>query len=114
MAKPKVFVTRRIPEEGASLIRDFCQAEFWPEALPPDYQTLLQKVPGLDGLLCLLTDPIDAALMDAAGPNLKVISNHAVGYDNIDIAHATSRGIAVGNTPGVLTETTADLEMLSC
>ncbi len=108
MAKPKVFVTRRIPEEGASLIRDFCQAEFWPEVLPPDYQTLLRKVPGLDGLLCLLTDPIDAELMDAAGSSLKVISNHAVGYDNIDIPAATERGIPVGNTPGILTETTAD------
>jgi glyoxylate reductase len=108
MNKPKVFVTRQIPEQGAQLIREFCQAEFWPEALPPDYETLLQKVSGLDGLVCLLTDPIDAVLMDAAGPGLKVISNHAVGYDNIDVAAATQRGIPVGNTPGILTETTAD------
>ena len=108
MTKPRVFVTRQIPEEGAHLIREFCQAEFWPEPLPPDTKTLRQKVAGLDGLVCLLTDPIDAALMDAAGPTLRVISNHAVGYDNIDIAAATLRGIPVGNTPGILTETTAD------
>jgi glyoxylate reductase len=108
MVKPKVFVTRQIPEDGAHLIREFCQAEFWPDSLPPDYETLLQKVSGLDGLVCLLTDPIDAALMDAAGPGLKVISNHAVGYDNIDLSAATQRGIPVGNTPGILTETTAD------
>ena len=63
---------------------------------------------GGDGLLCLLTDPIDAAIMDAAGPRLRVISNHAVGFDNIDIAAATARGIPVGNTPGILTDATAD------
>ena len=108
MTKPKVFVTRQIPEEGANLIRAYCQAVFWSADLPPDYGTLLQKMPGLDGLVCLLTDPIDAKLMDAAGPGLKVISNHAVGYDNIDIEAATQRGIPVGNTPGILTETTAD------
>jgi len=108
MTKPKVFVTRQIPEEGARLIREFCQAEFWPENLPPDYETLKSKVPGLDGLLCLLTDTIDSSLMEAAGPGLKVISNHAVGYDNIDVPAATQRGIPVGNTPGILTDTTAD------
>lgn len=108
MNLPKVFVTRQIPEEGARLIREFSRAEFWPGPLPPDTGTLLQKVPGLDGLVCLLTDQIDERLLDAAGPGLKVVSNHAVGYDNIDIAAATQRGIPVGNTPGILTETTAD------
>jgi glyoxylate reductase len=108
MTKPKVFVTRRIPEEGASLVRDFCEAEFWPEELPPTNEILQAKVAGIDGLLCLLTDKVDAALMDDAGSNLKVISNHAVGYDNIDVSAATERGIPVGNTPGILTETTAD------
>jgi lactate dehydrogenase-like 2-hydroxyacid dehydrogenase len=63
----------------------------------------------VDGLLALLTDPVDAELMDAAGPRLRVISNFAVGYDNVDVAAATARGIPVGNTPGVLTETTADM-----
>jgi glyoxylate reductase len=69
----------------------------------------LKRVRGVDGLLCLLTDRIDGELMDAAGPGLKVISNHAVGFDNIDISAATARGIPVGNTPGILTDATADM-----
>jgi len=72
------------------------------------HQELLKKVRGVDGLLCLLTDPVDEKVIQAAGPRLKVISNYAVGYDNIDLAAATARGIPVGNTPGILTETTAD------
>ena len=64
---------------------------------------------GVDGLLCLLTDRIDAEIMDAAGPGLKVISNHAVGVDNVDVAAASARGIPVGNTPGILTDATADM-----
>ena len=91
-----------------ALLRPACDAEVWPDELPPPRQVLLERVRGLDGLLCLLTDRVDGELMDAAGPGLKVISNHAVGYDNIDVAAATARGIPVGNTPGILTETTAD------
>jgi len=72
-------------------------------------EELLQAVKGRDGILCLLTDKIDAEFFDAAGPQLKVVSNYAVGYDNIDVDEATKRGIVVTNTPGVLTETTADL-----
>ncbi|HHV80820.1 MAG: D-glycerate dehydrogenase [Dictyoglomi bacterium] len=72
-------------------------------------EELLQAVKGRDGILCLLTDKIDAEVFDAAGPQLKVVSNYAVGYDNIDVDEATKRGIVVTNTPGVLTETTADL-----
>ena len=109
MTKPKVFVTRIIPEPGLSLVTDFCQADVWPEELPPAPDVLLERVKGVDGLLCLLTDKIDAAVMDAAGPQLKVISNHAVGYDNIVIPDATARGIPVGNTPGILTDATADM-----
>jgi glyoxylate reductase len=108
MTQPKVFITRRIPEKGLSKVREHCQVRMWPEPLPPSPQALLENVRGMDGLLCLLTDRIDAELMDAALPRLKVISNHAVGYDNIDIAAATQRCIPVGNTPGILTETTAD------
>ena len=107
-AKPKVFVTRVIPELGLERIRRLCDAEIWDKELPPSREALLDKVPGLDGLLCLLTDPIDGELMDAAGPQLKVISQMAVGYDNVDVAAATRRGIPIGNTPGVLTECTAD------
>lgn len=108
MAKPKVFVTRILPEKGLQLIREVCDAEVWPDELPPGYDILLDKVRGATGLVTLLTDRTDAGLMDAAGGSLKVISQMAVGYDNIDAAAATARGIPVGNTPGVLTETTAD------
>jgi glyoxylate reductase len=108
MKKPRVFVTRVIPDGGLDLIRQACRAEVWPDELPPPHPLLLDKVRGVAGLLSLLTDRIDAELMDA-GPDLKVISNMAVGYDNIDVAAATTRGIPVGNTPGVLTETTADM-----
>ena len=108
MSKPSVFVTRMIPEAGLERIRAVADAEVWEGEEPPPHEVLLEKVAGLDGLVCLLTDRIDAELMDAAGGSLKVISQMAVGTDNIDVAAATERGIPVGNTPGVLTETTAD------
>jgi lactate dehydrogenase-like 2-hydroxyacid dehydrogenase len=109
MDKPKVFVTRIIPEGGLDLIRQGCSADVWPDEMPPPHEVLLDKVRGVDGLVSLLTDRVDAELMDTAGSQLKVISNYAVGYDNIDVAAATARRIPVGNTPGVLTETTADM-----
>ncbi|MFZ5909856.1 MAG: 2-hydroxyacid dehydrogenase [Chloroflexota bacterium] len=109
MPKPKVFVTRVIRDKGLDLVKEACQAEIWQEELPPTREVLLERVRGVDGLLCLLTDRIDAEVMDAAGPGLKVISNHAVGFDNVDVAAATARGIAVGNTPGILTDATADM-----
>jgi glyoxylate reductase len=108
MPKLKVFVTRVIRDKGLDLVRDFCEAEIWPEELPPSRDALLAKVRGMDGILCLLTDKIDAAVLEAAGAQLKVVSNHAVGYDNIVVADATARGIPVGNTPGILTDATAD------
>ena len=108
MEKPRVFVTRRIPDRGLDMVKNFCEAEIWEGELPPGREALLEAVRGKDGLLCLLTDRIDAEVMDAAGPQLKVISNQAVGFDNIDIPAATLRGIPVGNTPDVLTEATAD------
>jgi lactate dehydrogenase-like 2-hydroxyacid dehydrogenase len=107
--KPRVFVTRLIPDAGLNRVRGFCDADIWPGDMPPPYESLIQRVKGVEGILCLLTDRIDAGLMDAAGPQLKVISQMAVGYDNIDVAAAEARGIPVGNTPGVLTEATADL-----
>jgi glyoxylate reductase len=108
MTKPKVFITRRIPDPGLSLIYDACEVDLWDHDLPPSKAELLQHVPGVDGILSLLSDPIDAEVIQAAGDNLKVISNYAVGYNNINIPEATQRKIAVGNTPGVLTEATAD------
>lgn len=108
MAKPKVFVTRAIPEKGFELIKDFCDVDLWLDNLPPKRADLLQHMHGMDGLLCLLTDKIDDEVMNAAGKQLKVISNFAVGFDNIDIHAATARKIPVGNTPDVLTDATAD------
>jgi glyoxylate reductase len=108
MARPKVFVTRLIPEVGLEMLAGVCQADVWQEELPPEPSVLLERVRGAEGILSLLTDKIDAKVMDAAGPALKVISNCAVGFDNVDIAEATRRRIPVGNTPGVLTDTTAD------
>ena len=109
MNKHKVFVTRQLLEPGLTIVLDFCAAEVWPEPIPPSREILLQRVPGLDGLLCLLTDRIDSTLMEAAGTSLKVISNCGVGVDHIDVSAATARRIPIGNTPGVLTEATADL-----
>ncbi len=108
VSKPKVFVTRIIPEQGLLPVREFCDADVWPDELPPPREVILERVKGVDGILSLLTDTIDAEVMDTAGPSLKVISNCAVGVDNIAVAEATKRGIPVGNTPGILTDTTAD------
>jgi glyoxylate reductase len=106
--KPKVFVTRIIPDVGLKAIQAACDADVWPDQMPPPHAVLRQKIAACDGLVSLLTDKIDAALMDAA-PRLKVVSNYAVGFNNIDVPAATGRGIAVGNTPGVLTDATADM-----
>ncbi|MFQ6136100.1 MAG: 2-hydroxyacid dehydrogenase [Candidatus Hydrothermarchaeales archaeon] len=103
----KVFVTWRIPEDGLVMLRKEVKVEVNPQERVLTKEEIVKGVRGKDGLLCLLTDRIDAEVMDAS-PNLKVISNYAVGYDNIDIEAATRRGIVVTNTPEVLTETTAD------
>lgn len=107
--RPRVFVARRIPDDGLDLIREACDLELWDDELPPPRDELLRAVVGCDGILTLLTDTVDDELLDAAGAQLKVVSDLAVGYDNVDVPACTRRGIAVGNTPGVLTETTADL-----
>jgi len=105
--KPVVFVTRRIPEPGLDMLREVCEVVVNNEDRVLSKQEIIEGVKGKDALLCLLTDKIDAEVMDA-GSNLKVIANYAVGFDNIDIEAATARKIPVTNTPGVLTETTAD------
>ena len=109
MTKPRIFVTRRIPQEGLEILKRCCQVEVsdYDGVIPRSL--LLEKVKDTDGLLVLLTDMIDKEVMIAAGKKLRVISNYAVGYNNIDVVEATKRGIMVTNTPGVLTETTADL-----
>jgi glyoxylate reductase len=108
MVKPKVFVTRVLPEEGLTLVQAACDVDVWPEEMPPPREILIERIREVDGIVSLLTDRIDAAVMDVAMPRLRVISNLAVGFDNIDVDAATKRGIPVGNTPGVLTDATAD------
>jgi glyoxylate reductase len=105
--KPKVYVTRLLPKDAMDKIHSFCDAKVWEGELPPPRKVLLENVTDIDGLLSLLTDKIDAELMNRAR-KLRVISNCAVGFDNIDVQEATKRGIIVSNTPGVLTDTTAD------
>jgi glyoxylate reductase len=107
MPRPKVFVSRRIPDEGLNAIRAACDVDLWPDQLPPSYDVLRDRVKDCDGLVSLLTDRIDGPLLDAA-PKLKVVSNYAVGFNNIDVAACTARGVCAGNTPGVLTDATAD------
>ena len=107
--RPRVFVSRVIPDEGLDPVRAACDVDLWTDELPPARDELLRRVAGVDGLLSLLTDRVDDELLDAAGPQLKVVSNFAVGFDNIDVPALTRRRVPAGNTPGVLTETTADL-----
>lgn len=104
----RCFVTRRLPGSALDRLAQAHQVEVWPDPLPPPRNQLLERAPTLDGLLSLPTDEIDAGFIDSA-PRLRAISNYAVGYDNIDLAAAASHGIAVGHTPGVLTDATADL-----
>jgi glyoxylate reductase len=107
MSKPKVFVTRRLPEEALSRIGAQFTAEVWADYAPPAHDTIKEKAKNADGLATLLSDRIDREILDAS-PNLQIISQMAVGFDNIDIKAATNRGILVTNTPDVLTQTTAD------
>jgi len=103
----KIFLTRRLPEEGLKMLEEH-DLEIYEGDAPPSKEEIIEGVKGKDALICLLTDKIDAEIMDSS-PKLKVIANYAVGIDNIDINEATKRGIFVTNTPGVLTETVADL-----
>ncbi len=110
MTGPPVLVTRRLPATPMQAILDRCDADVWegpPEAIPRD--ELLRRVAGKHGAVTLLTERVDAELLEAAGPQLRVVANYAVGYDNIDVEECTRRGVMATNTPDVLTETTADL-----
>ncbi|MGB8780026.1 MAG: glyoxylate reductase [Candidatus Bathyarchaeia archaeon] len=107
MAKPKIYVTRDIGERGLKIIRQHFDTEVWPEYAPPPKKTIIEKAKTVDALATLLSDKIDAEVFDAA-PKLKIVSQLAVGFDNIDVPEATKRGIYVTNTPEVLTDTTAD------
>jgi glyoxylate reductase len=105
---PRVFITRSLPGDPTPRLREVAAVEVWPDEEPPPRDVLIQRAAGADALLTMLSDPIDAAVLDA-GKRLRIVAQMAVGYDNIDVAAATERGILVTNTPGVLTETTADL-----
>lgn len=107
MSTPRVLVTRRIPDAGLQAVQDCADVEVWEGKGPIPRDVLLQKIASVEGLYCLLTDVVDEALL-AQAPRLRVVSTMAVGYDHIDVHACTRRKIPVGNTPGVLTETTAD------
>lgn len=107
MERRKVFITRRIPEEGIELLRQAADVEVNPVDAPMDRAELLERIADCHGVVGLLTDRIDAEFFDAA-PLLKGYANYAVGFDNIDVAEATRRTLPVSNTPGVLTDATAE------
>jgi len=111
MARPVTLVTRRIPAAGLTLLQQGTEVRLWDSDEPIPRATLLDWVNGVDGLYGLITERINDELLDAAGPSLKVVSTLSVGYDHIDLKACKARKIAVGNTPGVLTETTADLTL---
>jgi glyoxylate reductase len=104
----RVFVTRALPFEALDRLRAAHDVDEWPQDMPPSPGDLLARTREAEGLLTLITDRVDAALLDGA-PALKAIANMGVGTDNIDVEAAKERGIPVGNTPGVLTDATADL-----
>ncbi len=104
----RVFVTRKIPDIGLQMLRSYCELDVWEYETPPSKTQIIDRARNCEGLVTLLSDPIDREVIESLS-RLRVISQYAVGFDNIDIEAATSRGIVVTNTPGVLTETTADL-----
>jgi glyoxylate reductase len=105
-----VLVTRRLPQAALDVIAERCEMDLWegsPEAIPRD--DLLKRISGKIGAVTLLTEKVDAEFLDAAGPQLRIVANYAVGFDNIDVEECTRRGVMATNTPEVLTDTTADL-----
>jgi len=107
--KNKVYITRKIPEPGPSILKRYFQTNMNPGADTLDREKIFQNIRGVDALVCMLGDKIDSKVMDAAGPNLRLISCYSVGYDHVDIDEVTKREITVTNTPNVLANTTADL-----
>ncbi|TCO79408.1 2-hydroxyacid dehydrogenase [Marinisporobacter balticus] len=109
MKKPKVLITRKIPEPAVLLLKEYCEVEMNPNDKAMPRNELLSGVKGKDAVLCLLTDKIDDEVFKAAGKQCKIFANYAVGYNNVDMEAATKRGIFITNTPGVLDDATADL-----
>jgi len=108
VSKPKLFSTHVLFEEPRKILAEHFDVEYWMEEERPPRAEVLRRVSGKDALICLLTERVDRELLDAAGPNLRIVANVAVGFDNIDVPACTERNVAVTNTPGVLDETTAD------
>ncbi|MCE4608761.1 MAG: D-glycerate dehydrogenase [Desulfurococcales archaeon] len=109
MSKPKLFATRELPGDVFKRLSEYYEVEVWPEYTAPPYEVLLKKAKQSDALITLLTDKIDCNLLESGQPRLRIVSQYAVGYDNIDTECATRLGVYVTNTPGVLTDATADL-----
>jgi glyoxylate reductase len=107
MAKPKVFATHRLFDPARKILEEICDAEYWEKPGRPTREEVLRRVQNKEGLICLLTEKVNDELLQAA-PKLKIAANVAVGFDNIDVAACTKRGVVATNTPGVLDETTAD------
>ncbi|XP_071808881.1 glyoxylate reductase/hydroxypyruvate reductase-like [Asterias amurensis] len=107
----KIFVTRPISAQAKDLLKEKCDIELWDHDSPVSKDALLKGVVGKDGLYCLLTDRINKEVLDAAGPNLKVVSTMSVGYDHIELQQLKERNIILGNTPGVLTDANAELNV---
>ena len=106
--KERIFVTRKIPGKGIRLLEERYDVDVWEHEIPPSQQQIIERARNVEGIITLLSDKIDHSVMSAL-PNLRIIAQYAVGYDNIDLRVANERGIVVTNTPDVLTETTADL-----
>lgn len=111
MSRPRIAVTGRIPEVGLELLREAGDVSAWDSLEVPSVQQVHEMVRGADAAITLLTTKVDDSFLDAAGPQLKVVANVAVGYNNIDVAACARRGVVCTNTPGVLTEATADIAM---
>ncbi|HOD06611.1 MAG TPA: D-glycerate dehydrogenase [Myxococcota bacterium] len=105
----RIFVSREIPQAGLDLLADIDNLTVWRDEMPPPRDEMLAAVRDCDGVILLLSDTVDDQLLAAAGPRLKVVSLFSAGFNNVDIAAATKRGVVVTNTPGQLTETTAEL-----
>ena len=108
MSRPLVLVTRRLPSSVLAKLEQVCEVDLYVGAAAISREELLQRVAGKHAIVCLLTEPIDAAVLDAAGPQLKIVANVAVGYNNIDVPACRARGVVVTNTPDVLTNACAD------
>jgi glyoxylate reductase len=109
VVRKKVYVTRKVPEPGLSILSAECDVTLNKKPEPPSRKEMLRNVDGKDGILCMLSDRIDPRMMDAAGPSLKVISSYSTGFEHIDVKEATARGIYVTYTSDILAEATADM-----